>query len=83
MLRERKSKMKKVVLVFGLISGAVSSALMFLTLPLINSGVLGHSLVIGYTTIFLSFLPVFFGIRCNARTPAARFPSAGRRRSAC
>jgi hypothetical protein len=55
--------MKKVVLVFGLISGAVSSAMMFLTLPLINSGVLHHSLVFGYTAIFLSFLLVFFGIR--------------------
>ena len=55
--------MKKVVLVFGLISGAISSALMFLTLPLINRGVLDHGLVIGYTAIFLSFLLVFFGIR--------------------
>jgi hypothetical protein len=55
--------MKKVVLVFGLISGVISSALMFLTLPLINKGVLHHSLVIGYTTMFLSFLLVFFGIR--------------------
>jgi hypothetical protein len=55
--------MKKVVLVFGLISGAASSAMMFLTLPLINRGVLKHSLVIGYTAIFLSFLLVFFGIR--------------------
>lgn len=55
--------MKKVVLVFGLISGAVSSAMMFLTLPLINRGVLKHGLAIGYTAIFLSFLLVFFGIR--------------------
>lgn len=55
--------MKKVVLVFGVISGVISSALMFLTLPLINRGVLGHSLLIGYTSIFLSFLLVFFGIR--------------------
>jgi hypothetical protein len=55
--------MKKVVLVFGLISGVVSSAMMFLTLPLINRGVLHHGLVIGYTAIFLSFLLVFFGIR--------------------
>jgi hypothetical protein len=55
--------MKKVVLVFGLISGVVSSAMMFLTLPFINRGVLHHGLVIGYTAIFLSFLLVFFGIR--------------------
>ena len=55
--------MKRVVLVFGLISGVISSAMMFLTLPLINRGVLEHGLVLGYTAIFLSFLLVFFGIR--------------------
>ena len=57
--------MKKVVIVFGLISGAVSSALMFLTLPLLNNGTINfkNGEVIGYTAIFLSFLLVFFGIR--------------------
>ena len=57
--------MKRTVLVFGLISGAVSSAMMFLTLPLINRGTINfdNGLVIGYTAIFLSFLLVFFGIR--------------------
>ena len=57
--------MKRVVLVFGLISGAISSAMMFLTLPLISSGAVSwsSSLIIGYTSIFLSFLLVFFGIR--------------------
>src|SRR4051812_31275721 len=57
--------MKKVVIVFGLISGAISSAMMFLTLPLINSGAINNKNgeVIGYTPIFLSFLLVFFGIR--------------------
>ena len=57
--------MKRTVLIFGLISGAVSSAMMFLYLPLINRGVINHDNgeVIGYTSIFLSFLLVFFGIR--------------------
>ncbi|HEY6138041.1 MAG TPA: DUF4199 domain-containing protein [Thermoanaerobaculia bacterium] len=57
--------MKRTVLVFGLISGAISSAMMFLYLPLINRGVINHDNgeVIGYTSIFLSFLLVFFGIR--------------------
>ncbi|MDQ6802862.1 MAG: DUF4199 domain-containing protein [Acidobacteriota bacterium] len=57
--------MKKVVLVFGLISGAISSAMMFLTLPFINSGAINNhnGEIIGYTAIFLSFLLVFFGIR--------------------
>lgn len=57
--------MKKIVVVFGLISGAISSAMMFLTLPFIKSGAVNNhnGEVIGYTAILLSFLLVFFGIR--------------------
>ena len=57
--------MKRTVLVFGLISGVISSAMMFLTVPLINRGTINfdNGEVIGYTAIFLSFLLVFFGIR--------------------
>ena len=57
--------MKRIVLIFGLISGAISSAMMFLTLPLLDRGVINfkNGEVIGYTSIFLSFLLVFFGIR--------------------
>jgi hypothetical protein len=57
--------MKRVVIVFGLISGATSSAMMFLTLPLIRSGAVNNENgeVLRYTAIFLSFLLVFFGIR--------------------
>jgi hypothetical protein len=57
--------MKRIVIIFGLLSGAVSSAMMFLTLPLINNGTVNNhnGEVIGYTAIFLSFLLVFFGIR--------------------
>ena len=57
--------MKRIVIVFGLISGAISSAMMFLTLPLLNNGTVNNDNgeVIGYTAIFLSMLLVFFGIR--------------------
>jgi hypothetical protein len=55
--------MKRVVLVFGLLSGLISSAMMFLTLPFVNNGTLKNGYVVGYTAIFLSFLLVFFGIR--------------------
>jgi hypothetical protein len=57
--------MKRTVLVFGLLSGAVSAAMMWLTLPLINRGTINfdNGLIIGYTAIFLSFVLVFFGIR--------------------
>ena len=57
--------MKKVVLTFGLISGLISSAMMFLTMPLVNNGTIDHKngYAVGYTSIFLSLLLVFFGIR--------------------
>ena len=57
--------MKRIVLTFGLISGVISSALMFLTLPFMHSGRVNfeNGYVIGYTAIVLSFLLVVFGIR--------------------
>ncbi|HKO54525.1 MAG TPA: DUF4199 domain-containing protein [Thermoanaerobaculia bacterium] len=57
--------MKRTVLIFGLISGVISSAMMFLTMSLLLRGVISfdNGEVIGYTAIFLSFLLVFFGVR--------------------
>jgi hypothetical protein len=55
--------MKKTVLTFGLISGAISSLLMVATLPFLHNIGFDKGLVLGYTTIVLSFLLVFFGIR--------------------
>lgn len=57
--------MKRTVLTFGLISGLISSALMFLTVPLMKRGTVNfdNGAVVGYTAIVLSFLLVFFGIR--------------------
>jgi hypothetical protein len=55
--------MKKTVLTFGLISGAISSLLMVATLPFLHKIGFNEGLVIGYTAIVLSFLLVFFGIR--------------------
>src|SRR5438132_11189457 len=56
--------MKKTVLTFGLISAAVMTAMMVATLPCTDSPWLqSHSMVIGYTTMVLSFMLVFFGIR--------------------
>jgi len=55
--------MKKTVLTFGAISGAVSSAMMLATLPFLEHIGFEKGLVVGYTAIVASFLPVFFGIR--------------------
>jgi Protein of unknown function (DUF4199) len=55
--------MKKTVLTFGLISGALSSVMMVATIPFAHQIGFNKALIVGYTTIVLSFLLVFFGIR--------------------
>ena len=55
--------MKRTVLVFGLISGLVSSLMMLVTVPFSESIGFDKAAVLGYTTIVLSFLLIFFGIR--------------------
>lgn len=55
--------MKKTVWIFGLISGGIMSAMMLLTMPFADSIGLDRGEVIGYTTMVLSFLLVYFGIR--------------------
>jgi len=55
--------MKKVVLTFGLISGAISAGLMFATLPFIDKIGFDKGAYVGYSAMVLAFLLVFFGIR--------------------
>ena len=55
--------MKKTILTFGLISGAIISVLMCATVPFADRLGFGHSYLVGYTTMILAFLLVYFGIR--------------------
>jgi hypothetical protein len=55
--------MKKTVIIFGLISGAISSLLMAGTIPMANRIGFDRAEWLGYTTIVLSMLLVFFGVR--------------------
>lgn len=56
--------MKKTVLTFGLISGAVISVLMMLTIPFHDAiGFEIGGLIVGYTTMVLAFLLIYFGVR--------------------
>lgn len=55
--------MKRIVLTFGLISGAVLSVLMFFTVSLVDRIGFDRGVIVGYTTMLLTFLLVFFGIR--------------------
>src|SRR6185436_16452015 len=55
--------MKKLVLVYGFLSGAVASALMLVTMPFMDRLHGSQGLVVGCTGIVLSGLLVFFGVR--------------------
>ncbi len=55
--------MKRVVLTFGLISGAILAAMMVLTIPFMEKIGFDNGMIIGYTTMVLAFLLVFVGIR--------------------
>jgi hypothetical protein len=56
--------MRKIVLTFGLIAGAILSALMFITIPFHDRiGFETGGLVVGYTSMVLAFLLIYFGVR--------------------
>jgi Protein of unknown function (DUF4199) len=53
--------MKRIVWTFGLISGGIMAAMMAITIPF--SDHLDKGLIVGYTTMVVAFLMVYFGIR--------------------
>jgi hypothetical protein len=55
--------MRKIVLTFGLIAGAIMSVLMVLAMLFQDQIGLGHSYVVGYTSMVIAFLMVFFGVK--------------------
>lgn len=55
--------MKKIVLTFGLLSGALSMTMMFGTMSFIDDIGFERGVYFGYTAIVISFLFVYFGIR--------------------
>ena len=55
--------MRKIVLTFGLIAGAILSAMMLITLPFHDQIGFDKGAIIGYTTMVLAFLMVFFGVK--------------------
>jgi uncharacterized protein DUF4199 len=70
--------MRKTVLTFGLIAGVILSIMMLATLPFLDSIGFDHGEVIGYTTMVLAFLLIFFGVRSYRDTVAGGFVSFGR-----
>lgn len=60
--------MKRIVLTYGLISGAIIAALMVATIPFLDRIGFDYGMVIGYTSMVIAFLLVFFGIRSYRET---------------
>ena len=71
--------MRKIVLTFGTIAGVMMSVMMLLTLPFHDQiGFDTKGLIVGYTTMVLAFLMVFFGIRSYRDNVAGGSVSFGR-----
>ena len=67
--------MKKTVWMSGLISGAIISLLMVATIPFEDTD---HGAVVGYTTMVLAFLFIYFGVRSYRDTVGKGSISFGR-----
>ena len=70
--------MKKTVLTFGLISGAIVAGLMLVHVPFVEQIGFEWGTVLGYTSMVLSFLLVFFGIRSYRENVGNGYISFGR-----
>lgn len=57
--------MKKIVLVYGLIAGAIVAAMMLITMPLYEKGSLdiSNGQLLGYSTMVVALSLVFFGTK--------------------
>ena len=70
--------MRKTVLTFGLIAGGILSVMMLATIPFMDSIGFDRAEVIGYTTMVLAFLLIFFGVRSYRDNVAGGSVSFGR-----
>src|SRR5687768_18408810 len=55
--------MRKIVLTYGLIAGAILSILMVISLSFHDRIGFDRALIVGYTTMVIAFLMVFFGVK--------------------
>ena len=70
--------MRNTVLKFGLISGALLSAMMAITIPFQDAIGFDYGMIVGYTTMVLAFLFVYFGVRRYRDTVAGGSLTFGR-----
>jgi hypothetical protein len=70
--------MTKIVLTFGLIAGGILSVMMLATMPFMDAIGFDRGEVIGYTTMVVAFLLIFFGVRSYRDNVAGGSVSFGR-----
>jgi hypothetical protein len=70
--------MKKIVLTFGLIAGAIMSAMMALTTPFMDKIGFDNGLILGYTAMVAAFLLIYVGVRSYRDNVAGGTVSFGR-----
>lgn len=70
--------MRKIVLTFGLIAGAVMSTLMVLAMVYQDAIGFDRGVVVGYTSMVLAFLMVFFGVKSYRDNVAGGHVTFGR-----
>lgn len=70
--------MRRIVLKFGLLSGALLSAMLAVTIPVQDAIGFDYGMVVGYTTMVLAFLLIYFGVRRYRDTVAGGSISFGR-----
>ncbi len=70
--------MKKIFLIYGLIAGAIMTGTFLVTLPFHDAIGFDRAAIIGYTSMVLAFLLVFFGVRSYRDNVAGGSVSFGR-----
>jgi len=57
--------MRKIILTYGLIAGTIVAAMMFITMPMWESGIVNfdNGEVVGYTTMVIALSMIFFGVK--------------------
>jgi len=70
--------MRKIVLTYGLIAGGILAATFFIALPFHDAIGFDRSMILGYTSMVLAFLLIFFGVRSYRDNVAGGRLSFGR-----
>lgn len=70
--------MKKIVLTFGLIAGSILSAMLLIALRFQDDIGFDRGMVIGYTSMVIAFLLIFFGVKAFRDNVAGGSVSFGR-----